>query len=284
MNTPLLIPASFRLDELIRSANDTINEAVEKYHIDSLWALFSGGHDSLTVTHVVSQHPLFKGVLHIDTGTGLKETRQYVEDTCKRFGWPLIVRKPATTYEMLIVRYGFPGPASHEHMYKYLKERPLRECRKAARKGIAPKPNLAMVGGMRVEESSRRARNTERYNKDKEGVWISAIYNWTGVDCNQYIKAFGLPRSIVKDTLHMSGDCFCGSYTKPGELQEIDTWFPYQAERIQNWQKLVTLVRQLGLGNFPEKFCTWGHSSGETVETRANMPMCHACQLTEHIR
>lgn len=275
----LLLPASFRLDSLIRSAHATLDSAIAEYNVTELWAAFSGGHDSLTMAHVTSLHPKFRGIIHIDTGTGLKETRKFVEDTCKRYGWRLVVQKPATTYEMLLVKYAFPGPAAHEEMYKYLKERPIRQAVKVIRKNNKTAV-IGKVGGMRTQESARRKRNTEPYMKSKtEGVWISPIHNWTALDCADYIRAFNLPRSEVKAKMHMSGDCFCGSFARPEELRELDLWYPYQADRIRRWQELVQTSKRLGFTEQPEKHCSWGHGSGIPQGQLEMFPMCWNCGL-----
>ena len=210
-HVPMLITASSRLDEPIRSAHEVLNEAVKTHKLTELWAAFSGGQDSIVMAHLVSQHPLFRGVFHIDTLIGIKKTRLFVENTCKRYGWRLIVKMPATTYPMLTIQYAFPGPPQHSEMYKYLKERPMRQCVIAARKGNK-KSVIGKVGGMRSQESARRKQNTEPINKGKEGVWISPIHNWTKLDCLNYIKAYDLPRSEVWAKIHRSGDCNCGAF------------------------------------------------------------------------
>lgn len=263
--------------EKLTEAQALIDEAVEAYKLDALFALFSGGHDSLTTTHVASRHPLFRGVIHIDTGTGLKETRQFVEDTCDTHGWPLIVRSPATTYEMLIVRYGFPGAGQHGSMYRYLKERPLREAKKAARK-LASAQNIGYITGVRSQESDRRMGHVEPHHKDSEGIWIAAIHNWSALECAAYIRDNGLERSPVKDALHMSGECFCGAFARPSEKRDLALWFPYQAERIEAWQRLVQTAVELGLSSIPFNHQEWGHSDGQPDSQADFLHLCQNCR------
>lgn len=50
---------------------------------------FSGGRDSLAVTHWMMTNVLGCEVFHCNTGIGIERTRQYVRDTCKAMGWPL---------------------------------------------------------------------------------------------------------------------------------------------------------------------------------------------------
>ena len=91
-------------------AHELIDKALAEYKAETVWALFSGGHDSLVMSHVVSQHPAFGGVIFIDTLTGIQATRDYIHEVAAQFGWRLIVKSPVTTYEQLIVTNGFPRP------------------------------------------------------------------------------------------------------------------------------------------------------------------------------
>lgn len=102
-----------------------IDRALSEYNVAGIYSLFSGGHDSLVATHIASQHPAFSGVLHIDTGTGLPETKQFVLGTCREYGWPLTIKRPYLPFESFLVKVGFPGPAYHSLMYARLKDRPL---------------------------------------------------------------------------------------------------------------------------------------------------------------
>ena len=76
---------------LVDAALASIDEGVLEHYPSQLYALFSGGDDSLTATSVVARHASFSGCIHLDTGTGVPETRAFVEDTCRQQGWPLKV-------------------------------------------------------------------------------------------------------------------------------------------------------------------------------------------------
>jgi 3'-phosphoadenosine 5'-phosphosulfate sulfotransferase (PAPS reductase)/FAD synthetase len=110
-----------------------VETAIERYSPNHVLGLFSGGHDSLCACHIASQHPNFSGVVHINTGIGIEETRQFVRDTCQREGWELLELHPPETYESLVVEHGFPGPAHHYKMYQRLKERCLRQLLRMTR-------------------------------------------------------------------------------------------------------------------------------------------------------
>src|SRR4249920_2790823 len=93
--------------------------AILEHRPSHVFALFSGGHDSLCSTHLASQWPEFTAAVHVNTGIGIQETRTFVRDTCREHGWPLLEYHPdAKTYEDLVREKGMPrGPKSHNTMY-----------------------------------------------------------------------------------------------------------------------------------------------------------------------
>jgi len=275
-----------RFPALVRSAHAVIDAGLTEYRVRHVWALFSGGHDSLTATHVASQHPAFAGVIHIDTGTGVPETEQYVRDICARYGWRLMVGKPATTYQQLIVEHGFPGPPQHGIMYRYLKERPLDQVRIGIQRECGEK--IAFVGGMRSQESSRRMGNAEPHHQDRHGIWVSAIHNWTAMDVSTYVHLNALPRNQVKRNTHMSGECLCSAFAKQGEAQMYEYFYPDVAERIRRWETLVQQARELQVWEaehgfrawadvMDQKHTVWGFRTAVPASQMELLPMCWAC-------
>ncbi len=47
-----------------------MDEAIELHKPRAVLALFSGGHDSLTATHIAAQHPRFTAAVHINMCVG----------------------------------------------------------------------------------------------------------------------------------------------------------------------------------------------------------------------
>ena len=122
----------------------------------AVYALFSGGHDSLASTAITAKHPAFTGVVHANTGIGIEATRQFVRDTCAAQGWPLTEEYPDRfTYDEMVLDKGFPGgPKSHNRMYYYLKQRSID--RVVARAKTSYKDRVMLVTGIRLNESIRR--------------------------------------------------------------------------------------------------------------------------------
>lgn len=256
----------------IDSAQDVINEAINRYSPTAVLACFSGGHDSLVATHV--SWPYFDHVLHVNTGIGMDATRQFVRDTCHLFGWSLIEQQAPRSYEEIVAGYGFPGPAQHSTMYNLLKGRALCEVYRRFHK-LYSDDHVLFITGARSEESTRRMGYVEPIAIDlsyPHWIWVAPIHAWSKMDCLDYITTHALPRNGVVDKLHMSGECLCGAYAKPGERQWIKFWFPevdaYLAE-------LESMARAVGI---PEPRCRWGWGNGTPIEQGSFLPLCIGCQ------
>ena len=114
------------MEAKVARAHELLSLALDRYNATKIYSLFSGGHDSLCATHIASSHPNFMGVVHINTGIGIEDTRKFVRDTCATHNWKLIEVFAASLgnhYEELVTTRGFPGPPLHYMMYNRLKDR-----------------------------------------------------------------------------------------------------------------------------------------------------------------
>jgi len=219
----------------------SIEGAVEEHQPSHLFALFSGGHDSLTSTALAASHPAFTAVVHINTGIGIEDTRDFVRATCERQGWPLIEMHPdAKTYRDLVTEKGMPGgPKAHNTMYYWLKQRQVR--RLVAEHKQHRHDRIGLVTGIRTDESTRRmgAGISIPVRVTGSQLWISPILDWTGADCNAQIDALGLDRNPVVDLLHRSGECLCGALAHHSEIRDIEAWYPAAAREIHAYEQLA---------------------------------------------
>ncbi len=233
-----------------KEARLILDWAVEEYRPTHVFCMFSGGHDSLCSTHLSMNHlaRMDPKVVHINTGIGIEATRQFVRRTCQDLKWELLeYYPPDKTYEDLVLEHGFPGPGAHGYMYIYLKERAIRKLiRDHKHKRM---DRILLITGVRIEESVRRMGNVEPIQRIGAQVWVSPLTSWTKLQCNQYIEVQDLPRNEVVDILHMSGECLCGAFAKPGELEWISKWFPEVGTYVQ---QLSEKVQREG------KHATWG--------------------------
>src|SRR3990167_2005724 len=136
------------------------------------WAMVSGGKDSISLAHLLSNRDELEGVFHIDTGIAAPDVGPFVEMTCKRKGWPLEIVRTPKSYEWLVSKFGFPGPGGHIYAVTYLKGRAIRQFRKLH-------PGAILASGVRRNESVRRMGNAKAIQR-LEGLEVHApILDWS---------------------------------------------------------------------------------------------------------
>jgi len=258
----------------------TILDRVVNIHDPShLFALFSGGHDSLVATHITSQHSRFSGVVHLNTGIGIKETREFVRNTCDKHGWELIELHPQDkTYEELVLEKGFPhGPKSHNTMYYYLKQLQIQTLIQEYKTHWYDR--ILLSSGIRLEESTRRMNKDFSTIMRRHGaqVWVNPILYWSALDCSKYIEEKNLDRNEVVDFLHKSGECLCGALAYYPEMEEIELWYPDAAKRIHKLEercyKKGLVDYKWAVSNAPGK--TWDEVDFDRDDV--DMPLCQSC-------
>ena len=259
-----------------KTENEIIDEAME-YSPRRVFVGFSGGRDSMAVTHWMMENVPDCEVFHCNTGIGIEKTREFVRDTCRDFGWPLheIRAKEdcGQDYDELVKRWGFPGEGHHPKMYNRLKERAIRVLVKRHKKRARDK--ILLASGIRHEESTRRMRYVGReINEVGSQLWVNPFYWWSGWDRDEYIKWRGLPINPVNQLLGMSGECLCGAYAHKGEKELVRLIEPETAERIDRLEQecLKRGFTWSWEGSPPE--------GGYNPDQRAFdfMPMCVGCE------
>ena len=258
--------------------NEVLETAIAEYQPSHVFALFSGGHDSLCSTHIAAQHPAFSGVIHCNTGIGIPETTAFVRETCARQGWPLFEyharqRNGMPIYDDMCLRLGMPGGTfAHQSQYHVLKRDSLERAYRQHRQGKTP---ILYVTGIRTAESDRRMRSpiavpTRRDRKMPGIVWVCPTLDWTALDCTEYIDTQGLQRNPVVDKLHRSGECLCGALARPEEIREIDLWYPEAGKRIH------ALEEECFKRGLPSE---WGSRKQEMpAPEQLGMELCQSCE------
>lgn len=200
--------------------------------------LFSGGNDSTTLLHLARHHlgPVTH-TAHANTGVGIEQTREFVRATSAGYGIPLLevaatpdLADAADTYRALVLRDGFPGGPLHYKVFQRLKERALDRARRPLGVHRSRKRRALFIAGRRREESFRR-QDVPLFEPDGSVIWSSPLAEWTKLDLNTYRLMHArtddpVPVNEVSDLLHMSGECLCGCYAKPDELENIGDWYP----------------------------------------------------------
>lgn len=284
----------------VLEARTIIDEAIEAYDPSTCFALLSGGHDSLVMSHVCFAHPHFvghrfnhgalRGVAHINTGVGIEATRIFVRDICQYYDWPLSIwraedytRADGTEdpqiYEELVTSWGFPGPGHHQKMYDRLKGRPINALVRKHKTHRMDK--IALFSGVRQSESKRRMGYDDPVDVDGAKLWINPCFYWSKEDCKAYMATHILPINDVVTKLCMSGECLCGAFAKPGEMAIIQAEYPEDAARLL---AIEDKVQQAGFPwRWDEAPPPWwtAHKAGQRFLPGLK-PTAHLCSSCEH--
>jgi 3'-phosphoadenosine 5'-phosphosulfate sulfotransferase (PAPS reductase)/FAD synthetase len=266
---------------MVAASQEILDAKYAEHQPVAIYLMFSGGHDSLTATHVGATWAQERGhpfeVCHINTGIGIEQTRQFVRQTCWEQGWnlrELRADRKEQEYEWIVTHTGFPGPGGHSYMYRRLKERKVERLVREAKVGHSRMSRVMLVTGMRRAESVRRMAHGDIHFRRGGQAWTAPLEHWSKTDCNAYIDWHDLPRNEVVDLLHMSGECLCGSFARVDEMQDLEHWFPEEATRIH---ELEAIVESLGHAS-----CIWGYAARPNAVNRSQghltLPLCVVCE------
>ena len=236
----------FEVDRFLRTptANGEKDRAV----------LFSGGDDSLALTHKAMEEGWADMVVHLETNTSIPANLDYVREVCEQYQWPLVIVSSPVSLETLAFRYGFPGPSAHTIAFNALKGRQLGYLYRRTNGGIK------FFSGVRTDESDRRMRqiNAEvQYatpdGSNFRGWWVSPLIGRSNEWIHEYREEHELPRNpVAQSSLHRSGDCNCLAYGhRDEELIALEADWPNVAEwlksvetRVQEYRGRVDYLRE----------------------------------------
>jgi 3'-phosphoadenosine 5'-phosphosulfate sulfotransferase (PAPS reductase)/FAD synthetase len=277
---------------------------------DEVFTLFSGGGDSSILAHLlrgrgypmvhirtgISIPATWTYVQAVAAAWGLPLLDVHPDDTYEDLILGRVLARTGPNKGRVVWK-GFPGPAAHFLMYQRLKERALEKLRRdaigryttktGARRVNGRPGQLLFLAGMRWGESDRRFLNASEYDPWGSVLWVSPLVWWTNGHMREYRDRYmcsdnhehaahrlchvgALPLSVVSEHLHASGDCCCGAFARPGELEEIAFFWPEVAARIR---ALAAQAEAAGLDR-----CIWGEGKRpkERAPKRAGK-LCKKC-------
>lgn len=263
------------LSDFASEGRDILKRAKEKTQPVKTFALFSGGNDSTTMLHLVKDE--IDAAVHINTGIGIPQTSRFVRTICDSWKIPLIeLATSPSVYRDIVLgpsSKGFPGPAFHYICYHRLKSQRLQELqRDYSKRG----QTIVLVSGVRAHESTRRMKQIGGREIDAPRgrlgrcTWANPIVHFDSRLMAEYRSAHNVPRSPVADLIHKSGECLCGAFSRPWELEELEVWFPETAAYIRELEQEAT---KLG-----KRYQKWGHTK-PTKKDLSPGPLCSSCRL-----
>lgn len=251
-------------------AAQIIDEAMNDFKPTHVLAAFSGGNDSMAASHFASLRPEFGGAFNANTGIGVEATRVHMREQCRLRGWrlyeyeappPRWARKGESAYSALIRHFGFPGPAMHSLMYQRLKERCIEAMLRDLR--AAGPARVLLVTGVRSSESARRKIPGHLKAVDvlrgKSYAFCAPLINWSGEDRDAYLADHDLPENPVSARLGYSGECLCGSFARPNEIEAVRRVCPaahaelvrlegVAAAALEGWWRVSARVPRAAVG------------------------------------
>ena len=193
-----------------------LNGAVQEHQPSALIACFSGGYDSMVMTHIVNQWvmdtrqqaPLL--VAAVDTLISADGWRDFVTDSAMAIGskrfeiwdnpgidlWEADVRERGFVYRK----------AQHKFYFYYLKQRVFRQMVQHFK--THEHDRIMFLNGVRRDESPDRA-NEPEVKRIGCGVYVNPVLYWTQDDINLYRAEYDLPINPFYDRWNNSGDCGC---------------------------------------------------------------------------
>lgn len=243
------------LEQRIDIVVDRIQEIVENYKQKAVYALFSGGDDSLVMAYLASHHPLFKGVIFANTLTGDKETVEYVRKTSKTMGWNYYETKPDihNRYPAILATRGVPNPQMHAEVFGRLKGKPWDKMRtQLARKNKCKRTEILFVTGIRKAESTKRMQTVtlEKVYLNKNGslrsVWGAPICDLQRSDLEDvFAQAKDLSRNMHAYKFGASRECGCKATEGTQDPILEKQFYPLYYERRRLQYKLAQIAYEL---------------------------------------
>jgi 3'-phosphoadenosine 5'-phosphosulfate sulfotransferase (PAPS reductase)/FAD synthetase len=203
--------------KLVNSADKTVGtlnsfiEVVKNNGVESIFALFSGGRDSLTTLHLSKKVSKHLGVelsaVHVDTTVSTPGNLEYVKEICRRLRVKLITLRPSYDFFSLVSRWGFPTVTRRWCCY-HLKIEPLKTFFKNVDTSKA-----LIVDGIRAEESWRR-RGFPKLARHRHFNCLNyhPIFEWTREDVLKYIKVHNLRENPLYSKLPRVTECWCTAF------------------------------------------------------------------------
>ena len=270
------------MNENIEQSTEIIQRAITELQPYAIIAMVSGGDDSLTTYHVARQVGIkLDAILHINTGTGIPETTEFVRKVGEEAPEKYLEASAGKAYEDYVLRKGFFGRGHIGHTYAYhlLKAEHFRRVISREFRQRKRGRNILLINGARQAESNNRMftmrEAIQRENKGSRNYWVNIINHWTKPECHAFLGELGITRNPVAEKLCRSGECMCGTMQSHEERQEAAFWYPQWGQWLDSLEKQVMVKYPWGWGeNIPKWLAQ--EKQGQ-LRLPGFQPMCTDC-------
>ena len=142
------------------------------------------------------------------------------------------------------------------------------------------KSKLLFLTGVRLDESVRRMGHVKAIQVQGRRIWVAPMLNVSKAEIIDFMWSISPSfRSPVVETLHMSGECLCGSFSHPGELAEITFWFPETGAYLRELERIVQGEGfPWGWEDAPANW--WNEMKQGQLFLPGFSPLCSSCQAS----
>jgi len=277
--------------EKLKWSEELANKVIKEYKPYAVIVGLTTGFDSIVALELANRFFDLDAVFTCNTTISAPETLQQCEDVAKSvYKLKHICRCPpyagksehSDVYFELVKRHGFPGKTTtaHSWMYRYLKDHTVSRILSSIRQGKRNRP-IVVISGARKGESVRRFGTSKNISVNGNNIWVNICNEWSDAEVGAFAEDNRLKRlrSPISKTIGISGECFCGCFSEPGELNELKIASPTTYEKItgiHKWLKENT-DKDWGWERGPSMQYVMEKYGQIPLFTETGMAMCSTC-------
>lgn len=275
--TPETDPQSLVISPSLARAMDLsaqrMDRVIAEYQPTHTILTVSGGRDSAAeVAFALELGLKIDLILHCRTGTGIRQTTEFVVDHYGNLGPNFVMADAGDAYERYVIRKGFfgIGRQAHNFSYRILKADPMRKAISREIRQGRRDIRVMLLNGARALESENRRLNLRETRMDKGNLWVNFIHDWSDGDRDEYLRLRRVPINPVACQLCRSGECLCGTMQSQQDRLQASALYPEWGDWLNDLERRALALHGWGWGvNMPRP--------ADPNQIELFTPMCMGC-------